>query len=124
MRVSHHFGREEINIQTEMWAASSTSTLRAWRAVDAEHMAPQDRVRPLSVGSSIQLDRHGRPPSRCSPPKAFWVAAWSTPSEVVPKGEASRSTVSPRRASKANPSVVGAAVRSAATRLGAGCSFT
>ena len=55
MRVSHHFGRA-------MWAASSTSTLRAWRAVNAEHVAPRDCVRPLSVGSPIQLDRYGRSP--------------------------------------------------------------
>ena len=92
------------------------TTLRVWRVVDAEHVAPRDRVRPLSVGSPIQLDRFGRPPSRRSPPKAFWVAARSTPSEVPKERASSRSTVSPRRASKASSSGVGTAVRSATAR--------
>ena len=109
MRVSHHFGRA-------MWAASSTSTLRARRAVEAEHVAPRDRVRPLSVGSPIQLDRHGHPPSRCSLPKAF-----STPLEVAPKRRASsRSMVSPRRASKANPSGGGRRVAISSGPAGSG----
>ena len=66
-----------------------------------------------------------RPPPDARRPRPSGWPPRSTPSEVVPKGRASsRSTVSPRRASNANPSRVGAAVRSAAARLEAGRSFT
>ena len=98
---------------------SSTSTLRQWRTLDAEHVAPRDRVRPVTVASPVQLDRHGCPPSRRSPPRAFWVAARSlareTPSDQPPTSSRTLAALEQRRAS-AKPIGAVAAVRTATAR--------